>query len=124
MLISSPLFAASPVEVVDYEIRKSTMSIPLDGVSRSGSSFRLDYGPGSTAAQRRTAAAIAQNTDVTAPALAAFDIARKRDAANAIFSQDDQTSRLLKALVIWQAQKLGITPAQARAEIKAILDAN
>src|SRR5689334_9972466 len=54
----------------------------------------------------------------TAQELTAFDAARTDEAALAQF--DGQTQKMLKALAIWTAQKLGVQPATAKQEILAI----
>ncbi len=54
----------------------------------------------------------------TAQELADYDAARADEAALAQF--DGPTQKIIKALAIWTAQKLGVPLATARAEILAI----
>lgn len=53
----------------------------------------------------------------TGPEIAAFDAAQADTQVTARIDQD----RILKALVIWLAQRFGIPPAQARQELLAIV---
>ena len=128
MLLSGPVFAASPAEVIFEPIRTASPTIPLEGIAWLGAPasppYRLDFGTAATNGQKNSAGNIAATVDVSAAALAAFDVARERKAAASFQNSTDPAARFLTAIVIWQAGKLGITPAQARTEIKAILDAN
>ena len=90
--------------------------IPIVGVSigreEDRSSWRINYAPGATAQHRADGAALLTNFDPTSTAFRDVDLdAEARAVADA---------KPFKAMVIWCAQRFGITVAQARSELIGI----
>jgi hypothetical protein len=88
--------------------------IPVTGVSfgllADRTTWRIDYQPQATAQQRSDGEALKLSYDV------ATDTAYRTEQEQARFDGE----KLVKAVAIWTAQKLGVAPATARAEILAI----
>lgn len=98
-------------EIVERAIRAA--GIPCAGVvignDADRATWRVVFAEGVTPAQRTQAASILASVDVTPATLADADL-------QARLSGD----KLFRATVIWMAQKVGVTPQQARTEIVAI----
>lgn len=96
--------------LLDQALR--TAGIPIVGVSIGQNSDRatwvVQFAPEATAAHRTDAAAL----------VASVDVAPAKQAAAQLEAQLQW--KVLRAIVVWLAQRFGITPQQAKDEIVAI----
>ena len=89
-------------------------NLPIVGVSigraDDRSTWRVDYASSATDAQKTAGAAL----------VATYDEATDAEATDEEANSGIDGNKLLKAIVVWAAQRFGITPAQARTQIIAV----
>ncbi len=99
LMISTPSWAATPAEVVDFAIRQSTMAIPLQTVT-GDNPFTIVYSTVPTPAQRRTAEAIARTANVSDAALSAFDATLSSLGTDTVFANSRPAQQLVAGVAM------------------------